>query len=207
MRFFDKISALAILIMLFALTTNSNAAKEGDFGLHAGAALANGVNVTVGVPSGVLSEVAITTTSSAGFAYMLSKDFQLEFGFGFLSVTPLAGEDADVDALSTISVMVGGKLFFEDQGPVRPYGGLNVSYSVLPTIESGTTETSSNFMSVGGVFGAMGFINESETVALFIQVGAAYNSFSSTFKNGEEMKSTASSFNLGGSAIGGMIYL
>lgn len=132
--------------------------------------------------------------------------FQLDLGLGYLSVTP--GEGAD--AQSTLSIGAGGKYFLK-RGDVQPYLNLGFSFTQIPTIENETSKVSGNMVTVLGAFGVQSFINQANTVAFFVQMGFGYNMGSVETVNsfGGQSSTTTSDFktlNLGGSAIGMIIY-
>jgi hypothetical protein len=78
---------------------------------------------------------------------------------------------------------------------------------MIPSYESGSNEISGSLATFSGYFGAQGFINKSNTVALFIQIGFGFNSGTITTKMGDnESDNGLNILNLGGSAFGGSIY-
>jgi hypothetical protein len=198
---FSKLFFLALVATLFLALTPTQTQAKGSLGMTAAAGMPNGFTPSVGLPSNVYSRLTISLAASSSFNIMLSDAFQLDLGLGYLSITPDGG-----DAANTLSFGVGGK-YFLDQGDVRPYINVALSYSQIPTVESGSTKTSGNLLTFIGAFGAQAFINSSNTVALFVQMGIGYNTGTLTMDNGVmSSDNTVSSLNLGGSAIGATVY-
>lgn len=200
MRFSKLIFATLVASLFFALSPTQTQAK-GNLGMTAAVGLPNGFTPSVGLPSNVYSRLTISLGASSSFNIMLSDAFQLDLGLGYLSITPEEG-----DAANTLSFGVGGK-YFLDKGDVRPYINAALSYSQIPTISSVTSETSGNLITFIAAFGAQAFVNEANTIALFVQMGLGYNTGTLTMEAaGMSQDNTISSLNLGGSAIGATVY-
>mgnify|MGYP002713107048 FL=1 len=201
-----KLIFSTIAIALILTLSPSQTQAKGDLGMTAAVGLPNGFTPSVGAPSTLISRITIQLGASSSFNIMLSDAFQLDLGIGYLSITPEKG-----DAANTFSLGAGGK-YFLDKGDVRPYINAGLSFTQIPTVKSGTVETSGNLITFLAAFGAQAFINSSNSVALFVQMGFGYNT--GTLKSdmtipgaGTTSSSTSySSINLGGSAIGATVY-
>lgn len=215
MRKFYQLLIPGILaaLLIWCNPTESNAQfRNGAWGLSAAMSMPNGlvpgpgVSPTITLPVNTGGQVAFNFVGTSGINYVAGDNLQLELGIGYLSVSADVPGDNDPDPLSSIAVALGGKYFLSN-GPVMPYLGLNGSYAILPTTKFNTTEITGNVMSLIAYFGAMSFINDSKTLAIFLQMGLGYNSGTVTTEtNGSKSDASSGSFNLGGSAIGAAIY-
>lgn len=208
-----KTSKLFFLLLVVALTTAitpTEAHEKGDFGMTAAIGMPNGVTPSIGLPTNTTSRLSISATASSSFNIMLTNNIQLDLGLGYLSVDP----GGDADPANTLSIMAGGKYFF-NTGDVSPYLNLGISYTQIPTIESGgtgfTTEVSGNMMTVLAAFGAQAFITPTHNIALFVQMGIGYNmgtvdTETSSGGSSSTMSSEVTNLNLGGSAVGVTVY-
>ena len=196
------------IIILIALTLSSQAQmREGNWGISSGMAMPSGITTTAGLPTNVLSQLNISYSASSNFIYVVSPMMQLEAGLGYVSIgyTVPSGQTA-ASSQSALSIMVGGKYFLR-QSDVNPYLGVNFSFSQLPTITNGGNSIKGKLITAIGYFGAQGFINSAKTVALFVQFGLGYNTGTLTTTVGSNsFDNGINTFNLGGSAFGGMIY-
>ena len=88
-----------------------------------------------------------------------------------------------------------------------PYITGGFSYTQVPTIETSNSTIEGNMLTVLGAFGVQAFMNNSKTIALFIQMGLGYNmgTIDNTVGN-TTMSNEQTNLNLGGSAIGATIY-
>ena len=203
---FSKLLFLILSVALLATITPSEAQAKGDLGMSAAIGLPNGVTPSVGLPANALGRITISTAASSSFNIRMGEMFQLDLGLGYLSVTP--GEGAD--AQSTLSIGAGGKYFLK-RGDVQPYLNLGFSFTQIPTIENGTSKVSGNMVTILGAFGVQSFVNQANTIGFFVQMGFGYNMGSVETVNsfGGQSSTTTSDFktlNLGGSAIGMIIY-
>lgn len=203
---FSKFLFLILSVALLATLTPTKVSAAGDLGMSAAIGLPNGVTPAVGLPANTLGRITISTAASSSFNIRLSDMFQLDLGLGYMSVSQGEG----TDALNTISFGAGGKYFLK-RGDVQPYVNLGFSFTQIPTVENATSKVSGNMVTVLGAFGVQSFINQANTVALFVQMGFGYNMGSvetvSTFgTQSTTMTSDFSTMNLGGSAIGMSIY-
>lgn len=125
----------------------------------------------------------------------------MDIGFGYLSI---AVDEAD--ASNTMSIGISGKYFLTN-GEVMPYITGGFSYTQVPTIETSNSTIEGNMLTVLGAFGVQAFMNNSKTIALFIQMGFGYNlgTIDNTVGN-TTMSNEQTNLNLGGSAIGATIY-
>ncbi|PKL79679.1 MAG: hypothetical protein CVV25_07355 [Ignavibacteriae bacterium HGW-Ignavibacteriae-4] len=203
---FSKFLFLILSVALLATLTPTKVSAHGDLGMTAAIGLPNGVTPAVGLPSNAFNRITISTAASSSFNIRLSDMFQLDLGLGYMSVSQGEGTDAQ----NTLSFGAGGKYFLK-RGDVQPYVNLGFSFTQIPTIENGTSKVSGNMITVLGAFGVQSFINQANTVALFVQMGFGYNMGSVETANtiaGQTTTSTSdfSTMNLGGSAIGMSIY-
>lgn len=197
-------SSIAIALIL-ALSPSQSQAK-GDLGMTAAMGLPNGFTPSVGAPLPLMSRITVQIGASSSFNIMLSDAFQLDLGIGYLSITPEKG-----DAANTFSIGAGGK-YFLDKGDVKPYINAGFSFTQIPTVTSGSSEISGSLVTFLAAFGAQAFINSSNSVALFVQMGFGYNTgvlkTDLTIPNTGTTSSSnsISSLTLGGSALGVTVY-
>jgi outer membrane protein W len=205
-----KISKLGLILMFVLFQTFISKAqfREGAIGLNAGMAMPSGLTMSAGIPNNILGNLTFTYSFATSFAYVMSQNMQLEAGIGFVSASfsVPSGFNAP-ESQSLFSLFLGGKYFLSSKNDVMPYLGVGVSYTALPTIKSGTNETSATLLTVLGYFGAQGFLNTQKTVSLFIQFGIGYNQGTVTNKIGSNSSDNGlTNINFGGSAFGGSIY-
>src|SRR5690606_38326700 len=101
--------------------------------------------------------------------------------------------------------------YFLKVGDIQPYLNLGFSYTQIPTVENTGSESSGNMVTILGAFGVQSFINDANSVALFVQMGFGYNigTLETTTTVGTQEISASTTFNvmnLGGSAVGMRIY-
>lgn len=201
---FSKV--LFSILTVALLGTMAPTKAQSKLGMSAAIGLPNGITPAVALPNNTMGRINIATAASSSFNIMLSDMFQLDLGLGYVSLTP--GEGAD--AQNTVSFAVGGNYFLK-VGDIQPYLNLGFSYTQIPTIENTGSESSGNMVTILGAFGVQSFINDANSVALFVQMGFGYNigTLETTTTVGTQEISASTTFNvmnLGGSAVGMRIY-
>lgn len=203
---FSKLLFLILSLALLDAFTPTKVSAHGNLGMSAAVGLPNGVTPAVGLPSNAFNRITITTAASSSFNIRLNDALQLDLGLGYMSVSQGEGTDAQ----NTLSIGTAGKYFLK-KGDVQPYLNLGFSFTQIPTIENTTSKISGNMVTILGAFGVQSFINQANSVALFVQMGFGYNMGSVETVNTVGNQNTTSStdfstLNLGGSAIGLSIY-
>lgn len=207
-----RLAAFGLIIVAIATFGNFESRAQfspNSFGLSAAIAMPSGVTASAAIPTAFNANGVITFTNSfaTSILFVASDNIQLDAGIGYVSVsTDNPDPTPDPDPLTTISFSAGGR-YFINIGNVMPYLGVGFSFTNFPTLKVGGGEIKGSLMTVLGFFGAQAFINDSKTLALFIQIGAGFNSVTSkTEANSMTSETKNSSINFGGSAIGGSIY-
>ncbi len=202
-QFLSGFAIMALISTMFVIPANAQM-LQGGCGLNAGIALPAGITQSAGVPNFSSLNITFTNSASANFIYVVSNNFQLNAGLGFLS-TSFSGNSAPASQ-SLISIAVGGKLILSHHD-VMPYIGLGFSYTNLPKVTQGTTDITGSLITLTPCFGVESFINQAKTVSMYIQMGIGYNSTSLKATSGNFSSTSGTSmFNLGGSAAGVNIY-
>lgn len=190
-------------LLIFVSLSNNNAnaqLKSGQMGMSA----------AIGMPSGLLPSVSsngnaindmYSLDASTSLNLVLSDNFQLDLGLGFMSRSR-----NEEDAQNLLTFGLGGKYFLSNS-EVSPYITGGFSYAQLPSSESEISSSEGSILSLLGAFGVQSFVNNSKTIALFIQIGISYNMISteSTVMN-QSSTTELNHLNLGASAIGATIY-
>lgn len=207
-----RIITMVLIISLIGIIGKYESKAQfasNSFGLSAAIAMPSGVTASAAVPTAINNYGVITFTNSfaTSILFVATENIQLDAGIGYVSVsTDNPDPQPDPDPFTTISFAAGGRYFF-NVGNVMPYIGVGFSFTNLPTVKVGGGEIKGSLMTLLGFFGAQAFINDSRTIALFIQIGAGFNSVTSkTEANQMTAETKNSSINFGGSAIGGSIY-
>lgn len=211
---FKRITMLyAALSITIAIATPTPAHSQGNstFGITASIGMPSGLVPAAGIPTAA-NTLSITYGMTTSILMLINEQLQIEAGIGYVSVSTSYDKESikEPDPLSAISFSAGCRYFLR-KAEVQPYVGGGFSYTSLPSVTGfDMKEISVNLFSFIGFVGAQGFINKSQTVALFIQIGFGFNTFTGGIPDPDTFqisKGTFSTINFGGSAIGGTIYL
>lgn len=199
---FSKLFFSLLAISLIAFMVPNQSSAKGKLGMSAAIGLPSGITPAVSLPTNTLGSLTISTAATSSFNILLSDNLQLDLGLGYLSVTPNEG-----DGVNTVSIGAGVK-YFMGKGDVSPYITGGFSFTNLPTITSVGTERTGNMITFLAAYGAQAYLNSSNTVALFVQMGLGYNTGSITtdITGGSSTTTSISNLNLGGSAVGVTVY-
>lgn len=188
---------------------------SGMMGFGASFALPGGTTASV-VSNGagsstVLAQFGFTYTGGSHIAYLISQNLELQAGLGFgtVSFAVPTGSTA-IESQSTMSVLLGGRLYMSPGAKASPYVNVGLSYTKAPTIKTSKLEVSANLIGVIAAVGAQGWLSES--VSAYVQMGLGYNSgtITSTGIGTDADKGSSSNsvntLSLGGSAAGICVY-
>lgn len=210
-------AAVAALVLL-AFQPQFCAAQwhSGDWAFGASTALPTGVSAVLlsnaqqnAIGSAVSTLDAYEYKGGSEICYQLSSSLQLHGGVG-IGMTQFARQNGTAeDPQSTACLAIGLRSYLKAANEVSPYLGFQLSYSMMPSRTSGTTDTKCSLLMAALNFGVEAFV--SKHVAVFSQIGLSYGSASLSQTTNSALGSieqigTITTLGLANSALGLHLY-
>ena len=207
--FTNYTKALIIVLFIGIISTSAHSQfRTGAFALNAGMSMPSGLTLSAGIPTSTLTGLTFTYSFASSIGYIVADNFQIDAGIGYLTASFQVPSGPTPESQSLFSLCLGAKYFLGISEIVKPYIGGGFSISSLPKVSAGQNySTSGSLTTVVAYFGAQSFLNNAKTVALFIQMGLAFNKGTLTTTSGNMSSDNGqTNINFGGSAFGGSIY-